>query len=243
MGNLRERIIFTINSYCKYNDKDALNAEKLTDYLMEEIEELSEYVDSHDMTIGELVTIVKYVAAKNNIRNLCILYCILVYGMKRDNVQNLKWSQFVRENGELMYKYGEGDYCTAPVPNFLEDSLNKLKQYYKERKINSEYVFCIQHGETYVQIGTNVINNIFSDLKNISDKYLKYTPTYIRRNLPMLLLLQGCRLEQIMAFLNIGVKNLDIYLGEKDMDVIYKNDTKPRIEFKDFWESFIEKCR
>ncbi len=247
MNNLRERLVDAINMF-QDNNAD-FNAEKLADYLMDEIEELSSNIVDSDFTINEIKSLIKHVMSKNNIRDLCILYFVLVYGMKRGDLQDLKWRQFIIEkNGEKML-HNYSTYSTKiPIPGFLLNALNELEKYYKENNIKTEYVFCAtksseeRKDKGKLRIAEQTINRIFNDWGYISENSERYTPSYIRKKLPMLLMLHGCNLEEILVYFNIQFTSINSFVSESDLEILFYNNIK-RISINDFWEDVIKDCQ
>lgn len=245
MDNIRDRLICSINSF--YNNDTDHSIEKLADYLMEEIDELSKYLSNNDITIEEISAIIKNAQSKNNIRNLCMLYFVLVYGMKRDSLQNLKWNQFITDSTGKMFLYNYSIYTTKiPVPSFLANAIIELKEYYKGKKIKDVYIFCatkengkrVDKGSS--KIGEARINSIFNGFVSLLDEEKRYTPSNIRSRLPKFLLSNGCDLKEILIYFNIEFTAISNYVDENDLESIFFNDIK-RTTVMDFWEEFMEK--
>jgi integrase/recombinase XerD len=183
-----------------------------------------------------------YPKGDKGIRDLAIFLLCSCYGFERPRIQNLKWSDLIRDNKSSQYVEMNTEDRILPINPLLASCLEYLETDQKMKKIKTEFVFVVLYGSKYKKISIATINLAFNDLKTISDdkNWDNFSPQFVRTCLIIKLFNFGYSIEDIMYITGLTIENVGNYIGTQRI-LERKKKSKEKVYLKNIFGDILEK--
>lgn len=160
-----------------------------------------------------------YEKRENAYRNIVAFLLIISLGLERSQLIELKW-----DNLDISFRNIIIGGRKRVVCELLHEYLLLLYRDLKAKKAKSPYILQTFSEGKYVKMPERGINEIFDELKNISNdsKWKDYSPKYLKGCLILSLFEVNYSLEEILYITGIDIKNLPNYITT-DMILNRKN--------------------